>query len=312
MNIMNKLIGCVIGVVLLCLSACSRHSIKIPEQTKRIVFIGDSITYAGHYVAYIESYLKLAHPNKKYEIINIGLPSETVSGLSEEGHAGGAFPRPDAKDRLQKSLNFLKPDLVFSCYGMNDGIYLPFDKARFAAYQQGTKNLHFSVVSIGAKLIHITPPDYDARIDKAYSKVLDIYSNWLSSQVEKMGWQVIDVHFPMQQRLLDNIKTNTEFYYSKDGIHPNQAGHWVMAKTVLQGLGETPVNSFEESLRALQPSINPKQLLDLVYKLQSINKDAYLTYIGHNRPRMKKGLSLKLAKTKTEMLKNKMDVLLEN
>jgi len=36
-----------------------------------------------------------------FEILNLGLPSETVSGLSEPNHAGGAFPRPDLHERTR-------------------------------------------------------------------------------------------------------------------------------------------------------------------------------------------------------------------
>ena len=60
----------------------------------RIVFLGDSITYSGQYVEYIETYLRTSQPALRCEFLDLGLPSETVSGLSEPGHAGGAFPRP--------------------------------------------------------------------------------------------------------------------------------------------------------------------------------------------------------------------------
>lgn len=66
-----------------------------PPDAKRIVFLGDSITYSGEYVSYLELYLLKEFPERDYDIIDVGLPSETVSGLSEPGHAGGAFPRPD-------------------------------------------------------------------------------------------------------------------------------------------------------------------------------------------------------------------------
>ena len=66
-----------------------------------------------------------------------GLPSETVSGLSEPGHAGGAFPRPDLHERLERVLEQTRPDLIVACYGMNDGIYHPFTEARFEKYQAG-------------------------------------------------------------------------------------------------------------------------------------------------------------------------------
>src|SRR5688500_7174596 len=99
---------------------------KLVQDAKRIVFLGDSITAGGGYVAAFEAWL-LASGKPTPMVINMGLPSETVSGLSEEGHAGGAFPRPDLAERLERVLKTAKPDLVFACYGMNCGIYEPFD-----------------------------------------------------------------------------------------------------------------------------------------------------------------------------------------
>ncbi len=87
---------------------------------QRIVFLGDSITNAGGYVQYVEAYLLARFPDQKFELINLGLPSETVTGLSEPEHP---FPRPDAHERLERALLKTKPDVVVICYGMNDGIY---------------------------------------------------------------------------------------------------------------------------------------------------------------------------------------------
>ncbi len=286
------------------LNACASTQIKIPKETKRIVFIGDSITYAGHYVAYVEAYLKVAHPENEYEIINIGLPSETVSGLSEVGHAGGAFPRPDAEERLQRSLDELKPELVFSCYGINDGIYLPFDENRFKAYQQGVTNLHNTVTAEGTELIHLTPPDYDGDTSQNYSAVLDQYSVWLQTQSVKQNWQVIDIHFPMQNKLQLERKVNPEFYYAKDGVHPNIEGHWQIAKALLQGLGEPVLDTFEQSIGALNPKIDAQQLYTLIKRRQSLLSDAYLTQIGHKRPRMKVGLPLPQALAAAQAIDN--------
>lgn len=64
-----------------------------PPAVKRVVFLGNSITYAGQYVTAIDSYYRLHYPNQPIEFINVGLPSETVSGLSEDGPVAG-FPAP--------------------------------------------------------------------------------------------------------------------------------------------------------------------------------------------------------------------------
>ena len=128
---------------------------------RRIVFLGDSITYSGQFVEYIEAYLRISQPALRCEFLDLGLPSETVSGLSEPGHAGGAFPRPNLHERLERVLERTKPDLIVACYGMNDGIYHPFAQARFEKYQDGMRRLRERAAVVGAKVLHVTPPVFD-------------------------------------------------------------------------------------------------------------------------------------------------------
>ena len=99
---------------------------------KRVVVLGDSNTQAGGYVALTAYYLDKLYPSKSFDVISLGLASETLSGLSEDGHAGGKFPRPCLFERLGRLLDKAKPEVVFACYGINDGIYQPLDKERFA------------------------------------------------------------------------------------------------------------------------------------------------------------------------------------
>ena len=64
------------------------------QDVRRIVFLGDSITYAGQYVEFIEAYYSSRFPERQLEFLNLGLPSETVSGLSEEAMPADNFPGP--------------------------------------------------------------------------------------------------------------------------------------------------------------------------------------------------------------------------
>src|SRR5258708_23755619 len=106
-------------VLLPCRPSLAQQRAELPPGVKRVLFLGDSITYGGHYVCDVEAYFVTRYPERKIEFINEGLPSETVSGLSEPGHAGGQFPRPDLHERLARVLAGTKADLVFACYGMN-------------------------------------------------------------------------------------------------------------------------------------------------------------------------------------------------
>lgn len=284
---------------------------SIPEGTKRIVFLGNSITYNGKFVAYIDAYLTLRYPEKNLEIINVGLPSETVSGLSEPNHADGKFPRPDLRERLQRVLVQLNPDLVIANYGMNDGIYLPFDVERFGAFQAGMNWMHQAIENSGAELIHVTPPVYDERKGAAYSNVLDIYSDWLISNRYTHNWNVIDLHWPMRKYQEDQRSLNPEFAFAKDGIHPDESGHFQMAKTILLALGEK-VNDMESIEELLAPFTNGMQVFKLIEQRQEILKLAWLSATGHQRPGIPKGLLMEEAVKKVGEINREIQTVLGN
>lgn len=267
---------------------------SIPEGTKRIVFLGNSITYNGKFVSYLDAYLSLKYPEKNLEIINVGLPSETVSGLSEVGHADGKFPRPDLWERLDRVLKQLEPDLVIANYGMNDGIYLPFDEERFEAFKKGIAWMHQTVESSGAEIIHVTPPIYDERKGAAYANVLDIYSDWLVSLRYTQNWNVIDLHWPMRRELEEKRSINPDFAFANDGIHPDESGHFLMAKILLTGIGEN-VKDARTMEELLSPFPKGMQVFSLIEQRQEIQKLAWLSATGHLRPGIPKGLSLEEA-----------------
>lgn len=301
-------------LVLLCITFgnVSSQPYSIPEDVKRIVFLGNSITYNGLYVSYISAWLTLNYPEKDYEIINVALPSETVSGLSEAGHAGGAFPRPDLHERLSRVLEALNPDLVFAGYGMNDGIYLPFDEERFMLFRAGIMRLHNEVEKTGAKIIHITPAVYDQRKGAAYANVLDIYSDWLISKRYTHNWKVIDIHSPMKNYLEDKRLQDSAFNLANDGIHPGPIGHYIMAKSILKDLGEEEPASDSSMAEALSFCSQADTLLKLAEKQQVILKDAWLTHIGHKRPGMTTGLSVTAAEQKAGSIQVLINKIVQN
>lgn len=222
----------------------------------RILFMGDSITHAGHYIIELEAQFRLRQPGQVPEMINLGLPSETCSGLSEPDHP---FPRPDVHERLERALEMTKPDVVVACYGMNDGIYYPFSQDRFAAYQDGVQRLIQKVRAIGAPLILMSPPPFDPEplrkkgklrrlgsdnyawfaIYEGYDDVLERYAAWLM-QPQKNVEMVIDLHTPVKEYTTQRQAADPGFSVSPDGVHLNEEGHRVLANTILQawGMGE--------------------------------------------------------------------------
>jgi lysophospholipase L1-like esterase len=287
-----------LAVLLLSISAFADDFLP---GAKRIVFLGDSITYSGQYIDYFEAHLLEHFPARKFDVLDLGLSSETVSGLSEEGHADGKFPRPDLHERLTRVLEKTKPDLVFACYGMNDGIYLPLAEDRFAAFQNGMRKLHDAVTATGAKIIHLTPPVFDVEPIKAratpngsggpyvgYGEVLARYSAWLLDQ-RAQGWTVIDIHTPMREALAKRRAADPSFAFAKDGVHPNEEGHQVIAKALLAGLRQNP------ELPTGAPDL---ERLKLIQQRRKLRQNAWLTACGHLRPGVAKGLPVEEAEAK--------------
>jgi lysophospholipase L1-like esterase len=246
---------------------------------QRVVFLGDSNTFAGHFIAYLDAYLVTRFPGQKFELLNLGLPSETVSGLSEPDHP---YPRPDVHDRLDRVLAKTKPDVVVACYGMNDGIYYPFSEERFKKYQEGMRRLVERCEKAGAKVVLMTPPPFDGQPVKAkllpatadkfswlrpfedYDAVLGRYAEWLLTWREK-GYVVVDLHAALDRSLKDRRADEPKYSFSGDGIHPNATGHWLIAQAVL-GAWHAPAEADAVEIDAKAATVKRGKVSDLTVK----------------------------------------------
>ncbi|TLD70907.1 hypothetical protein FEM03_11430 [Phragmitibacter flavus] len=305
-----------------CLLGCLELT-AAPPEADRIVVLGDSITASGQYLEYLETIL-MVQTAKRYEFLNLGLSSETVSGLSEPGHAAGKFPRPGLHERLQRVLDKTKPDLVLACYGMNDGIYFPLKQTRFDRFTTGIEQLRSKAKAAAADVIHLTPPVFDPlpikdkvmpaglnaypRPFEGYNRVLDRYSEWLVGR-RSAGWKVIDVHGPMNAALAEQRKANAEFTFATDGVHPTKEGHWIISQAILDAWDV-------KHDWVLEDLVEPQGRLAALYKLvgdrQKVLKSAWLEACGHKRPGVAKGLPLEEAKTKAEEISKSLVALLES
>ena len=314
---MNKSLWITLFLYVMLIPLAKVFAQAMAPNVQRVLFLGNSITHAGHYVNNVAAYVTDQYPARQLEFINVGLPSETISGLSEEGHAGGSFPRPDLHERLSRVLEVTKPNLVFACYGMNDGIYLPFDESRFAKFKEGITWLHNEVVKSGARIIHVTPPDYDELKGKqiGYAAVLDKYANWLLGQKVTASWEVVDIHYPMQKyvqahRQIDAQFKTDGFALAPDGVHPGETGHWIMAREILKYLGFKQVATAPSIAESLKHIPEAEKYLKLVTERQNLMRDAWLTATQHKRPGLPVGLPLSQAQRQAGELQKQIQTLI--
>lgn len=266
---------------------------------KRVAVLGDSITYAGDWTTRVESALRATSDFHEAEIVNFGLPSETLSGLSEPGHAGGQFPRPCLFERLDRVLDAFKPDLVLACYGMNDGIMQPMDEGRMEAFRKGATRLTEELGKRKVDLIFVTAPLYfpdkpqaDA---KHYDQVLDAQAAWLVSK-RNDGWKVIDIRPELKKAVSEAKTADPKFVYAADNVHPGEPGHRFIATAILEPLW---------SLLKLpgKPEVAADEPLKLLKQRADVLKLAWLSRSGHKRPGIPKGLPLEQAGAEAEKLR---------
>jgi lysophospholipase L1-like esterase len=225
----------------------------------------------------MDYYLQKLRPQARFEVYPLGLSSETVSGLSEPGHAGGKFARPALSERLPRVLEKMRPDVVFACYGMNDGIYQPLEEKRFQAFKDGINHLLDSCQKAGVKrIILVTPPIYDATTKAGefnYDTVLTAYAAW-EKTLQRPGLEVVDLHTAMRAAR----EKRTEVF-SKDRVHPGDEGHLLMARTILTGVGlDTP----EEPLA----KIKADPLFQQVDQLRRYRATHWMNFTGYSREKV--------------------------
>jgi lysophospholipase L1-like esterase len=272
-------------------------ALRADQEEPRVLFLGDSITYDGRWVVHVESAIRAQRGLARIPIVNMAVPSETASGLSESGHAGGSFVRPDVHERLGRVLAAYKPTLVIISYGMNDGIYQPLDDARFKAYRDGLTSVRVDCLKAGAKVVLLTPSPYG--VDKladaaAYDQVMAAYSSWLVQQ-RRYNWQVIDVRTKVLAAIATAKKTDPKFIFAKDGIHPGDEGHLMLAQATWEGLA--PLMKWDVRT-AFADASKGKPLTQSMALL----RNAWLTKTGHKRPGLPAGLPLEQAENRANAL----------
>lgn len=292
----------------------SRVPVSLTHQ--RVLILGDSITQDGRYVSYLEYYLHELTPGEKADIISIGLSAETVSGLSEKSHP---FPRPCVLERLDRALKLIKPQIVIACYGMNDGIYHPPSSEQLDAFNRGLNQLIAKVHATGAALVLITPPVFDASsirkrtvsknstefgYDKPYEGYDEVLGRFSQAElaIHETDVTVIDLHTAYLSALTNQRTADPSFTFAPDGVHPNDDGHRLIARTILQNLGyELPADSIAK--------IQVDPVFPIIRDQRQLRSEAWLPFVGYIRGETFKSASVTAVETVVARLQNEIDAL---
>lgn len=196
----------------------------------RVVFLGDSITAQRLYTKYVEEYFTTAHPDMKVTFVNAGLGGDRSSA---------------ALNRVQKDVVEQKPTVVTICFGMNDAAYRPtVDMKGLETFKDGLSKLISTIRSqTNARVVLLTTTCVDDKGHdrlKGYNITLTRFVAETKKIAAKEGVPVIDLYRPLRAALANGQRTDKAFTLVPDGVHPNEAGHQVMARTILLAWGESP------------------------------------------------------------------------
>ncbi len=316
----------VLWVVSLCLSfALAERGDAAPSLLagQRILVLGDSITQNGAYVGLLEYYHTRLAPGETRDLISLGLSSETLSGLTEARHP---FPRPCVLERLDRALAAVKPTLVIACYGMNDGIYHPPAPERLAAFEAGLDRFIATVRAAHARLLLLTPPVFDPQPIagrtvpitapdfgfrtpyEGYNAVLATFAGAIEKRAAP-DVQVVDLQAPLLAALTAGRASNPAFSFTADGIHPDDAGHLFIARTIARALGlSPPTTPLAEEIARLRAD----PLLALVQERRALRAEAWLPFVGYTREKTFRSASVRAVEEVAQRLQGEIDQLARN
>ncbi len=204
-----------------------------------LVFLGDSITHSwtrpDSYCGYVETFYYTRYPRLRLRVMNAGVSGSRVQ------HALARFDQAVARHR---------PTYVILMLGMNDAEYSDFDRDRFQVYADGMRRLLDRIAELPATAIpmvptlldyrnvELTPGNSPARKRELLGNVatLGYYGTWLREEALARGLPLVDQAAGFNRFLRSIRQTDPHYMLAPDAIHPNPAGLWVMAHTLVETL----------------------------------------------------------------------------
>ncbi len=196
----------------------------------RVAVIGDSITEQKLYSKFIECYLLACTGRDDITVFQFGWSGERADGFA---------------NRLANDLAVFGPTVATTCYGMNDGSYVPYNESIGKAYQGNMERVVEGLKTAGVRMLVVgspggVDPDFFTRLDGAvYNDNLAHLRDIAKALAEKHGLPFANVHDTMIPALTKSKAALGKDYapFGGDGFHPAPAGQLLMAEAFLKGLG---------------------------------------------------------------------------
>jgi lysophospholipase L1-like esterase len=198
----------------------------------RVAIIGDSITEQKLYSRFIETYLLGCTGRKDIKVFQFGWSGETAQGFS---------------GRLENDLSVFKPTVATTCYGMNDGRYVPYDPSIGANYEKWMRLVLEGLKKVGVtNIVAGSPGAVDTRWFVKTSATADQYNDSLAHLRDidkKLAAEYHTAFANVHDEMIDAMaaaKARLGADYDvggRDGVHPGPNGQLLMAAAFLKGLG---------------------------------------------------------------------------
>ena len=206
----------------------------------KLVMIGDSVTDAGRarpiaeglfnpygsgYPNFVYSMLTALYPEYMLHIVNVGSSGNNVTNLEE---------------RWQTDVLDLNPDWVSIMIGVND-VWRQFDLQNMPKtwvmpdlYRKTLKSLIERTKPNVKGVFLLTPIYWEINENDAMNARVREYAQICREVAEETGAIFVDVQKNVDS-VLNRIKHSC--YFSWDRVHPNNPGHYVIARSLLDAMG---------------------------------------------------------------------------
>lgn len=237
---------------LMLIASASRTRANEPFEFRdgdRIVFLGDSITQNGDYPRLVECYLLSRFPAWKLTFRNVAWNSDRAwlhQRMQDINLNGDVMLKTTGEEQeqlrarmvghgLARDVLPLQPSVVMIMFGAND-------------VRDGEHALRLHIASLQDIVTKLRQTN--CRVIVLSASPEEPGSEWnvkheqfaaaVHAMAEREKVTFVDIFHPVLKAVQEAKRVDASFGYTTDGVHPRPAGHLMIARAILQGLGLDP------------------------------------------------------------------------